>query len=203
MEIPGFVEVREIRFRGRSNFVEISERSYAAGWDVSNISELPHSSKRSLSGPPSESYAGRTTEMVVPLWSPEVEEWRRTEAPRLAISCLLVHRPRPFPTAPLVVKKGSKSCFLEAGAMPLPLSATVMRMRGGPPLRAGDTEARILILPFSSSASRLLATKFDRTWRSSPKTPFTCSCSWHWVSTRIFLELILVCSRKITESSRA
>ena len=65
----------------------------------------------------------------MPLLFPEVEEWRRTEPPRLSMSCLLVQRPGPFPTSPLVVKKGSKSCFLEAALMPLPLSATVMRMR--------------------------------------------------------------------------
>jgi hypothetical protein len=42
---------------------------------------------------------------------------------------LHTHSPRPVPTEPFVVKKGSKICFIVATPMPCPQSATVIRTR--------------------------------------------------------------------------
>src|SRR5580692_8627767 len=58
---------------------------------------------------------GRTREKVVPRRAPPVLERTWMQPPFFSMSCLQTQRPRPVPTVPLVVKKGSKTCLMVAG----------------------------------------------------------------------------------------
>jgi len=51
---------------------------------------------------------GRTMEKAVPVATPKLRERTPMVPPCLSTICLVTHRPRPVPTAPLVVKNGSK-----------------------------------------------------------------------------------------------
>src|ERR1035441_3366557 len=70
---------------------------------------------------------GSSTENVVPRRSPFILDRTRIEPPCFSTSCLHTHNPRPFPTVPLVVKKGSKMLLVVSTVMPVPPSATAIR----------------------------------------------------------------------------
>jgi hypothetical protein len=146
---------------------------------------------------------GSTTENVVPLRAPSRFDRTRMEPPFLSTSCLHTHRPRPVPTIPFVVKKGSKISFIVAAPMPCPESATVIRTRRLPSLGSTEAEARRTTLLSRATACRLFRSRFAKTCRSSPKTPIACSSSSHCCSTVAPLDLIFACSRATTEVIKA
>jgi hypothetical protein len=121
------------------------------------------------------------------------------EPPFFSTSCLQTQSPRPVPTVPLVVKKGSKIFFIVVSAMPLPQSATAIRTRRVPSFGSMEAEARSTILPSWPIASRLFASRFANTCRNSPAIPITRSVSSHCCSTLAPLALIFACNRWTTE----
>src|ERR1700760_3271579 len=126
---------------------------------------------------------GSKIENVVPRRRPSFVDRTLIDPRFCSTSCLHTQSPRPVPTVPLVVKKGSKILFVVASAMPLPESATVIRTRRVPSIGSIESEARNVILPFWLIASRLFASRFASTCRSSPAIPITCSVSSHCCST--------------------
>src|ERR1035437_346858 len=144
--------------------------------------------------------AGSRTENTVRLNGLRELEWPRMLPPCFSMICLLTHRPRPVPVPSLVVKRGSNMREAVSGLIPLPLSDTEILIRGLPVLTQVDFDTRSVITPSPFTASMLLSTKFENTWRSSPATPDVSNSSLYCFTIRTALDFIFPLNRTIVKS---